>query len=459
MKHILNIFAALIVALISTMPSTADCAYDVRHYGARGDGRKLDSPAIQRAIDRCSHRGGGVVTLPPGTYLAGTLQLRNGVTLHLDKGATLLGTTDLDAYSNPDPFVDGLGTTVGAALIVAVDAHDVGITGQGVIDGQGSALKERQARLDNSPEGRRWGRRPFLLRMVKCRQVRVEGITLQHSAAWTSHYFQCTDVVISNVTIRSLGLPHNDGIDIDGCQRVRVSGCDVISGDDALCLKTTSSTMACSDIEVTDMRLKSNQAGIKFGTESMAPFERISISRCHIYDTRNGGIKLLSVDGAALRQVLITDITMHEVRTPMLFRLGARLSVFRKAQDRQQTVGLFDQVVIRNVEAVASDVAQLTPPSAILVTGIPGHRIKGLTLENIHVTLLGTGTTDDARVQVPESVDKYPEIKTFGPKIPAYGVWARHVDGLLLRNVTFTLKHPDARPKIICEDGSIEVFD
>jgi hypothetical protein len=190
----------------------------------------------------------------------------------------------------------------------------------------------------------------------------------------------------------------------------------------------------------------------------MAPFEDIKITDCHIYDTKNGGIKLLTVDGAHLRNIEISNITMDEVRTPMLFRLGSRLSVFRKGQDTKQTTGTFENVVIKNVKAKAADSAQLKPPSGILITGVPGHYITNLRLENIEIDLLGTGTVGQSRHVVPEAIDQYPEIKTFGPIIPAYGVWARHVKGLKLKNITFRLKNNDLRPALICEDGKdIEV--
>jgi hypothetical protein len=211
--------------------------------------------------------------------------------------------------------------------------------------------------------------------------------------------------------------------------------------------------MACSDIVVTGMKLKSSQGAIKMGTESMAPFENIKISDCYIYETNNGGIKLLTVDGAHLRNVEISNIEMVEVKTPILVRLGSRLSVFRKGQDVQQKTGTLENVVIRNVKAKASDSAQLKPPSGILITGVPGHYITNLTLENIEIDLLGTGTLQNSRVEVPEAVDKYPEVKTFGPTIPAYGLWARHVKGLKLNNITFRLKTNDLRPVFICEDG------
>jgi hypothetical protein len=194
------------------------------------------------------------------------------------------------------------------------------------------------------------------------------------------------------------------------------------------------------------------------GTESMANFEDIKISDCYIYDTKNGGIKLLTVDGAHLRNIEISDITMVNVRTPMLFRLGSRLSVFRKDVDTQQATGTFENVIVKNVKAKAADSAQLKPPSGILITGVPGHYITNLILENIEIDLLGTGTTENARHEVPEAIDKYPEVKTFGPIIPAYGVWARHVEGLKLKNITFRLKNNDLRPAIICEDGkNIEI--
>lgn len=456
MKRKKTIITGLFVLL--PLIASGQSVYNVMDYGATGDGKTLDSQAIQRAIDDCHHRGGGEVQIPSGTYLSSTIQLKDHVNLHLLKNASIVGTTDYKTYRNLDPFTDGLGSDVGRALLVAVDAKDISLTGEGCIDGQGKELKARQISEDKRPEGQRWGIRPFLLRFVRCQQVKVKGVTLLNSAAWTSHYFHCNDLEIDSVSIRSVGVAHNDGIDIDGCQNVRISRCDVISGDDALCFKTTSSKAPCSDIIVKDMTLKSNQAGIKFGTESMASFNNIQIHNCYIYETRNGGIKLFSVDGAQLRDIEISDIIMNEVRTPMLFRLGARLSVFRKKDDCQQSIGCFENVTIKNISAVAADKAQIDPPSGILITGIPDHKIKNLTLENIHIRLLGTGTEKDAKSVVPEAIDQYPEVKTFGPKIPAYGVWARHVDGLKLRNVTFDLKNADQRPMILSEDSDMTIY-
>lgn len=446
-----SIIPALII--LSTALAVRAKDIDVTTYGAKGDSTTLNTLFIQKAIDECSATGGGKVIFPAGKYLTGTIVFKDNVTLRLEKNAVLLGSTNVEDYQNIDPFTDGLGVDVGWALLGAVGVKNIGIEGEGAIDGQGSKLKAQHILTDTRPESQRWGRRPFLLRIVKCEGVTVKGVTLYYAAAWTSHYFQCKRVRIEKIKILSRGVAHNDGIDIDGCQNVRISDCDIDSGDDALCFKTTSSKMACSDIVVNNMRLKSNQGAIKMGTESMAPFENIKITNCYIYNTNNGGIKLLTVDGAHLRNVEIADITMIEVRTPILIRLGSRLNVFRKGQDTKQSTGTLDNVVIRNVKAKAAANAQLMPPSGILITGVPGHYITNLTLKDIEINLAGGGLAEHARQQVPEAIDQYPEVKTFGPRVPAYGVWARHVKGLKLLNITFTLDSNDLRPAFVCEDG------
>ncbi|MFL5808853.1 MAG: glycoside hydrolase family 28 protein [Flavisolibacter sp.] len=426
---------------------------NVKEFGAVGDGKTMNTVFLQKAIDECNASGGGKVIFPEGIYLSGTISLKNNVTVHFDKGSRLLGSTNIEDYRNLDPFTEGLGIDVGWALLVAIDLKNIGIEGEGALDGQGSKLKEEQIKTDTRPEGQRWGRRPFLVRIVRCNGVTVKDVTLNYAAAWTSHYFQSRNIAIENVKIVSVGVAHNDGIGIDGCQDVTVKNCDVVSGDDALVFKTTSSKMANRNIVVSGMRLKSNQAAIKMGTESMADFEDIKISDCHIYDTRNGGIKLLTVDGAHLRNIEISDITMVNVRTPMLFRLGSRLSVFRKDQDTKQQTGTLENVTIKNVKAEAAADAQLKPASGILITGVPGHYITNLRLENIEIKLAGGGKAEHARQAVPEAVDKYPEVSTFGPRVPAYGIWARHVKGLQLKNISFVLDSNDVRPAFVCEDG------
>lgn len=451
MKSKISKMAALAAALFIASLAQAGATVNVKDLGAAGDGKTLDTDAIQRAIDQCAATGGGTVNVPEGQFLVATVQLKDNVTLHLDDKAELIGTTDITAYRNVDPFRDGLGADVGWALLVAVDAKNIAIQGGGTINGQG-----REIAAGNKFKGQGWGNRPFLVRLVRCNGVSIKDVTLRDAGSWTTNLFQTDNVTIENVKINSHVAPHNDGFDIDGCQHVRITNCDVESGDDAICFKTTS-TRAVKDITVSGCRLKSNQGAIKFGTESMANFEDVHISNCQMRDTRNGGIKLLTVDGSHLQNITVTDVTMENVQTPIFMRLGARLKTFR-AGDTRNDVGSLTNVVIKNIKARSAvvkltDKAAIVPPTGIYVIGIPGHSIEGLTLENIAIHLQGGASAEDARAEVEEKLDSYPEINRFGKTLPAYGMFARHVKGLTLNNVKFTLDAPDLRPAIVCNDA------
>jgi polygalacturonase len=202
---------------------------------------------------------------------------------------------------------------------------------------------------------------------------------------------------------------------------------------------------------VSGCRLKSNQGAIKFGTESVADFDNIKITNCQIRDTKNGGIKLLSADGARLQNVTISEITMENVATPIFVRLGARLKTFRP-EDKKGQAGLINNVVIKNVRARAAAKAQIMPPSGIFITGIPGHPVGKLTLENIEIELAGGGEREQGRQVLQENVDGYPEINRFGPRLPAFGLYARHVKGLQVTGLTVKLGVPDLRPALVCQD-------
>jgi polygalacturonase len=418
---------------------------NVKSAGAVGDGKTLDTASIQKAIDRAATSGGGTVTLPAGQYLCGTIVLKDNITLHLDEGAELLGTPDLSQYKNLDPFKDGLGAEVGTAFVVAVDAKNVTIEGKGTLNGNGKAVAAAK-----SFKGEGWGFRPMLLRLVRCENVKLQDVTLRDSASWTTNFFQCKTVTADHVTINSHVAPHNDGFDIDSCDTVTITYCDVESGDDAMCLKSTAGAV-CRNISASDNRLKSNQGAIKLGTESYGGFEHVRISDCQIRDTKNGGIKVLCVDGGTLSDVIISDITMDNVKTPIFVRLGVRQKTFRSG-DEKKPIGALKDVTIKNVKAKADPNSQIMPPTGIFITGIPDHRIENLTLENITIDLAGGGTAQDANAKVDEKPDTYPEINRFGKTLPAYGVFARHVNGLKLTDITCNLASPDARPGLVCED-------
>ncbi len=394
------------------------------------DGKTLNTAALQSAIDTLSARGGGTLSLAAGQYLTGTIQLKDNVTLHLDQGATLLGSTNPLDYRNPDPFTAGDGAPLGYGLVVAVDAKNVGLTGPGTIDGQGKIL------VGPKP----YKIRPFLTRWVRCQKVLVSKLREQDPGAWTNHFFQCSNVQVSATTVRSSAsrLPNNDGIDIDSCENVHIADCDIDSGDDAICLKATSAR-ACRDISVTGCTLKTRCNAIKLGTESLGDFTHIRIENCHIRDAALSGIALYSVDGAALHDVQLNDITMDSATVPISIRLGARLKTFRPG-DQAKPPGTLRDVSIKNLSVAKAG------RIGLLINGIPDHPVEALSLENIQMEVPGGGTAENASVRFPEKIAAYPEMTMFGKIFPASAAYLRHVRGITLKNVRFTTAAPDARP-------------
>ena len=430
-------FAPVGLAFVVCSPAGASPQrlVDVTQTGVIGDGATLNTLALQNAIDACSAQGGGVLAFPAGRFVTGTIQLKDNVTLRLDAQAVLVGSANAADYRNVDPFTDGTGAALGYALITAVNARHVGLEGPGAIDGQGAALKAAQ-----NP----YAIRPFLVRWVRCSDVVVRNIELRNSGAWTMHLFQSKNAAFERVTIRSRGLANNDGIDIDSSETVRITDCDIDTGDDAICLKTTSA-QACHDITVTGCRLTSNCAAIKLGTESLGDFDKIRVAHCQIRDTRLGGIKVLSVDGANLHDVAVSDVTMERVTVPIMLRLGARLKTFRPG-DSARPVGALHDIVIRNVRATES--GQI----GLLLSGVPGHLLENIALENVDLQLAGGGKPEDGRVSLAENESDYPEVRMFGPTLPAYGIYARHVRGLKLTNVRTAVIAADARPERVFVD-------
>ena len=427
--------------LSATLPlKAADAAnvIDATKAGVVGDGATLNTASIQKAIDDCAAAGGGTIRFPAGRYLTGTIQIKSHVTLHLEKDATLLGSTNVADYRNLDPFIDGSGNPIGHALIVAMDAEDVGIEGEGTVDGQSPKLKATQ---------RHYTVRPFLLRWLRCTNVIVRDVHLTNPGAWTLNFFQTKGALIERVTIRSrgLGMHNNDGINLDSSEDVQVRDCDVNSGDDALVIKSTGSKPS-RNVVARKCKLSTRTNAIKLGTESLGGFEDISISDCEIANTQMAGIAPYSVDGGDLHNVTISDVTMDGVIVPISIRLGSRLKTFREGDQPKLTAGRLHDVTIKNVSA--KNVGMI----GMLINGVPGHPVEEITLENIQLELPGGGTAEDARVELPEKESAYPEFDMFGKVMPAYGIYARHVRGIKFQNVRTSVLKPDARPATVFID-------
>ena len=202
---------------------------------------------------------------------------------------------------------------------------------------------------------------------------------------------------------------------------------------------------------VSGCHLKSDWGAIKIGTESMGGFYDILVKDCTVHDTRGGGIKLLSVDGANIRNVTITNIDMTDVDMPIFVRLGERLRVYRDAP--KQSVGRIENVTLGNIKATARSIndSRVSPPAGIFITGVPGHRIGEITLRDISIQLPGGGTAAQGANGVAEQATKYPEFNFFGV-LPAFGLYARHVDHLVVSNLAFDVRSPDHRCPALLAD-------
>ncbi len=446
---------ALLLTGVSCKKSTSFCS--IKEFGAIGDGRTNNTVAIQSAIDACNEAGGGEVLVSGGNFVTGTIILKDNVTLKVEVGSSLVGSENPEDYQNIDSFIDATGQVRGKCLIGAIDANNIALIGGGEINGRGKLFEHKSLRESLKNKGyekntinKLVANRPFLIRFVRSKNIRMDGLLLKNPAAWTCHFFQCSDVNVKHLEIYSHANKNNDGIDIDSSHDVNITKCYINSGDDAICLKTTS-PKPTYNISVTDCILKSDWGALKFGTESMGDMYNIDIKRCKINDTKGGGIKILSVDGANISNVQIDSIDMKNVDMPIFIRLGERLRTYRDAE--KQDVGSIDNISITNVKATTADLdnSRVTPPAAIFVTGTPNHKVGKINFKNVYVTLPGGGKEEHKTIVVPEDEDRYPEFSFFGV-LPSYGLMARHVKELHVNKYDFYTTRPDSRPDVLVSD-------
>lgn len=448
----------------------------VRDFGARGDGVSDDTMAIQSAIDACC--GIQPLAVPAGTFSAGALVLRSATTLRLEAGAILLGRPDPGLYPGYPPIRNSrLKLDPWRAFLYAQDAHDITIEGPGKLAPNG-ANAVFQNGIGDSPE------RPFGLHLVRCRNVVVRDLEMEGSAFWMQRYFCCEDVKISGLRVFNHCNLNNDGLDIDGCRRVQVTGCEIDSSDDALVIKSECE-QASEDVEVSDCILRSHASAIKLGTGSIGGFRRITVRNCtvemskaaevhHPFKVRGGlcGIDLGCVDRGVMEDILIHDISIDGVQSPIFVRLGDR-GAQPWAQD-ERAAGQARNIRIQNVRAVGAG------PIASSLTGYPGHPLENVALKNIDIEVArsafdgnvdglptprwlsplvhGSSDPEDREkilsLDVPENIGEYPVNRIFGCPLPAYGLYIRHVHGLRMDGIRLRMSaESDGRPALVVEDA------
>ena len=450
----------LLVTIICVCTCAAD-VYKVKDYGAKGDGKTLDHTAINKAIEAAAAAGGGQVVLTAGTYLCGSIRLKSNVDLHLMAGAKIVAApAELKAYDESEVFgapeyQDGGHTYFHNSLIWAEGQQNVSISGRGMIDGEG--LTKRDTEKAGNVQGGSIGTGDKAIALKQCRNVTIRDITIFRGGHFAIIVTGCEIGTIDNVTIDT----NRDGIDIDCCKYLTVSNTKVNTpNDDAIVLKSSYALkrpVLCEHILITNCIVTGYKLGtfldgtyvpekvnwvcgrIKLGTESNGGYRNITISNCSCM--WSSGLAFEEVDQGRMENIVVDNISLSHVHHyPIYITTGCR----NRGPKERTDVSSARDIYINNV--IADDCDSL---AGIIVTGMAGTPIKNVSLSNIRIQYRGGGQKVDKSYR--EQGTNYPEPRWAGPT-PAYGLFARHVDGLRLRNVKFELMRPDERPDILLED-------
>lgn len=482
-----------VLAAGAAEPGRAAAIFEVPTFGAKGDGTTMDTGPIQSAIDAASKAGGGVVWLPAGKYLSGSLHLKSHVEFHLDRGAVLLGSASRADYQRDRWY----------ALLLADRQEDIKLSGDGVIDGQGLRLARdamRRAALgefgEETPELRQSqnlslqlpdaefsqktirdraneSERPMLIEFNDCHAIQVSGVTLRNSSGWVETYARCDGLTIEGIKVDSTAYWNNDGMDITDCRNVQISKCEVNTADDGICLKSggggkfgqgdgfSQTNKGCYNVNISDCRIRSSASALKLGTASYGDFRKIHVSNLTVYDTCRAAIALETVDGGTIDDVLVENVTATNTGAAIFLRLGRR--------NLKAPAGQLQNVTIRNVkvwvpsgkpDAGYNTVVPYDPAANILpssIAGLPGHPVRNVRLENLEIFHPGgadpkrASVTGDMLDAVPEKAADYPEFSMFG-ELPAWGIYVRHAEGIQFTNVHFGRQSADYRPAMVLDD-------
>ena len=473
---------ALITLLILSVSATGLLAKDyfVADFGAKADGVTLNSKSIQAAIDFASANGGGRVVFTPGNWVTGTIYVKDGVTLHLEQGATLLGSL------NPWDYVKD--SYVGwTSMIFSIKQKNVGITGGGTIDGRGFIVANRMVeyihrglftdplKLDRPNETNR----PENIYFRECDGVTIKDVFLKDPGSWNQTYDQCHNVYVEGITVDSKSYWNNDGIDIVDCEDVIIRNCYIDAADDVYCFKSHSHEHMCKNVLLENCVGRSSANGVKFGTVSKGGFKNFTIRNITMFDTYRSAVTFAAVDGAEIENIVVDGLRSIHTGNVIFLRIGERWNKItsmglseKDRKDVRRKPPYMRNIVIRNVyaevpldkpdagynyEGPIEDLPRNISPC--IIAGIPDYKIEDVLIENVEIVYPGggnplyayRGTTPEDLDGIDEMISYYPEFSQW-KELPAWGFYMRHANGVTLRNFVFRAEKSDYRPAIVCDD-------
>jgi len=483
---------------------------DVRSFGASGDGRTLDTAAINRAIGAIAASGGGRLVFPPGNYLSHSIRLCSNLELHLCAGATLIAAEpppegETGGYDAPEEGAPNLHQDFGHSrfrnsLLWGEELENLSLTGQGVIHGRGLSRGNGRVALpvnvvapqpaghlpdvleadgelppidmgglrpgafgyphgnDTLPAG--VGNKAIALR--GCRRILISGLTILHAGHFAILATACDNLTIDNLLIDT----NRDGIDIDACANVRISRCSVNSPwDDGICIKASYGAGVLRPVEnvtVSDCYVSGFEEGtLHDGTRGRRIRHRGGpIGRIKLGTEGSGGFRNIAISncifefcrGLAIEQVdgsPMEDVVVSNIT----MREVMNAPIFIRLGARLRRPGEQGPATLRRVSIANLSASEVAPEHGIFIAGLPGHKVEDVRLSGIKVSYRGGGTAEEARREVPELPAGYPEPMLFGT-LPSWALFARHVSGLHISGLESSLCGQDERPAFHLEDVS-----
>ncbi len=458
--------------------------------GAKGDGITYNTQIIQTAIEQVAANGGGRVVIPEGRFLTAPLTLRSNVDIHLHKGAVLLASPLRKDYGNEFPI----------SLLKGKDINNVWITGTGIIDGNGRELmkdifKNLEAGVITDPDWKT--KRPteknrgHLLWMNNCTNVHVRNVTFKDATSWVLKLQNGRNMEFDSIQVESTAYWNNDGIDLDNCSFVKIMNSKFNTADDAICLKSESRDGICENIVVENCVMRSSASAFKMGTASAGGFKNITVRNITVYDTYRSAIALEAVDGGIIENIDISGVRAKNTGNAIFIKLGKRnkddlyskVSNIRIRDMRVEVpAGKPDKgyelegpllkyppsfiVPAQGVFSISPHNHSTKETNVVLyphnvfpssITGLPGHSVKNILLEDIEI--IYEGGAQKIRTLIPvdslhiitEAAANYPEFSMFG-ELPAWGFYLRHVEGLSMKNITISYRKEDFRIPVVMDD-------
>lgn len=437
--------------------------YSASYFGIHSDGLALNTKSIQFAVNYINRNGGGRLVFHVGRYLTGTIHMKSNVTLHLEEGAVLLGSLNpFDYDSRANPFM--------TALILADSVQNIGITGKGMIDGQGKQVARNFVDVIDKgliKDQFRFGRpeietRPMIIYFRSCKNILIKRVLLKNSASWNQTYDQCKNLIVDSISVDNVAYWNEDGIDIVDCDSVSVTNSFFDVADDGICLKSHDPAFFCNNVFIRNNTIRSSANGIKFGTVSRGGFKNIRIINNKVYDTYRSAIALQAVDGGFVENITVDSLQVYNTGNVIFLRVGER---WGEKTARMNNISISN--IVAEVPATKPDAGYLyegpvedlprNVSPGIIIAGLPNKKITGVTISNVIIKHAGGGNPLYASVPVnaldsiPELPANYPEFSMF-KELPAWGVYIRHAKEVKVSNITLTCGKKDFRHPVVLDD-------